>query len=164
MDAERLLQTCSDDWRRSLLQAGAGEVAPEAVTTQVLEALEALGPGLGDAAANAGAAGPRMASALRAEMRPLEGWSALKLTTLLAALVGAGLCAAWFATSRRSAHEPVPAAVLSNSGRGETASEVVDSSPAGPSAGLAPAPDDQPLSIADGTAARGRPRLNIGIA
>jgi hypothetical protein len=149
MDAERLLQMGSDEWRRSLLQAGAGEVVPEAVTAQVLAALEALGPGLGDAATNATATGPKAAIALRAPVAPLAGWSTLKLTTLLAGLVGVGLCASWFAA--RSAHEPPPAAPLS-AARSESPS--VGSGPVGQAIELAPAPDDQPLNIGAGAAAR----------
>jgi hypothetical protein len=135
MDSERLLHTCSDDWRRGLLQAGASEVAPEAVTAQVLEA---LGPALGGAAASTSAAvlaglrpqlGPESIGLL-ARRAPSEGWGAAKLATLLVAAVAAGGIAYWWGTRHRQ--QPASAA-----------------SALAEQAHVAPAPDDQPLTVGD---------------
>jgi hypothetical protein len=130
MDSPRILETSSDRWQRSLLQAAAAEAAPEAATEHVLRALEGLPQ------AQAGAAAP--ASLARS--------GTLKLVGLVVAAVCIGFCAYWFGAHERHTEVPVPPGIA--------ALEVEPRATQRESSPIAPLPDDQPLAQTDNPPSR----------
>jgi hypothetical protein len=129
MDSQRILETSSDRWQRSLLQAAAAEAAPEAATAQVLRALEGLPQPLPDGAA--GAAAP--ASLARS--------GTLKLAGLILAAVGIGVCVYWLGSRERHTETPVSPSIAAR--KVEPPAKQRESPP------VAPQPDDQPLAQTD---------------
>jgi len=129
MDSQRILETSSDRWQRSLLQAAADEGAPEAATAQVLRALEGLPQPLAEGAASA-AAPANLASS-----------GTLKLAGFVLAAVGIGFCVYWLGS--RGTHTEAPVSPSSAAPKVEPPPKERASPP------VAPLPDDQPLAQTD---------------
>lgn len=129
MDSQRILETSSDRWQRSLLHAAAVEAAPEAATAQVLRALEGLPQP--PAGAAAGAAAPASVATS----------GTLKLAGLVLAAVGLGLCVYWLGSREGHTEAPVSPGIAAR--KVEPAAQEREPSP------VAPLPDDQPLAHTD---------------
>jgi hypothetical protein len=129
MDGERLLNESSDPWQRSLLQAAATESAPDAATAQVLRALEAFPPSVGQ--------GPALsAPALGGKLAVLGEGGALKLAGAVVVAIAIGFCGYWFGLRTRASEVPAPPSVVAAEPRATGRAEQRP---------VAPVPDDQPL-------------------
>jgi len=91
MDTERLLQSARKEWKRSLLDAAAKEVAPPGVQAQVLRALQEPGPALDNAAGSSSTAG------VSAKLAALGSGVGVKLGLLFLVIAGASTAPFWLA-------------------------------------------------------------------